>query len=200
MRIFAAGDIHGDMGLAASLAEKAKDSDADLVILCGDITNFDQSTDNLIKPFVEKNMKVLFVPGNHDSFATADFLAEVYGIRNIHGYSVRYKHIGIFGAGGANIGIEQLSEDEIFALLSQGHEKIGYLEKKVMVTHVHPSGSKMEQFTDFFKGSAGVRKAIGKFSPDILLCSHVHEAEGIEEMIEDTKVINVGRSGRIIDL
>ncbi len=105
MRIFATGDIHGDMSLAKKLAQKASDEKVDLVILCGDITNFDQSTDNLIGPFKEQNHKVLFVPGNHDSFATADFLAEAYDIKNIHGYSVKYDDIGIFGAGGANIGV-----------------------------------------------------------------------------------------------
>ena len=80
MRIFTAGDIHGDSNLAKKLADKAKKEKADLVILCGDITNFDQSADNLIGPFVKNKMKVLFVPGNHDSFATADFLSDMYKI------------------------------------------------------------------------------------------------------------------------
>ena len=69
-----------------------------------------------------------------------------------------------------------------------------------MVTHVHPSGTKMEKFTSIFHGSEGVRKAIKKFKPDILLCSHVHEAEGIEEKVGKTKVINVGKKGKIIDI
>ena len=69
-----------------------------------------------------------------------------------------------------------------------------------MVTHVHPSGTHMEKFTKFFPGSTGIKKAIEAFKPDILLCSHVHEAEGIEEMVGKTKVINVGKKGKIIDL
>jgi Icc-related predicted phosphoesterase len=36
-------------------------------------------------------------------------------------------------------------------------------------------------------------------SPDFLLCSHVHEAEGIEEIIGTTRVINVGKQGKIFD-
>ena len=46
----------------------------------------------------------------------------------------------------------------------------------------------------------GVKKAIDRFKPDILLCSHVHEAEGIEEKIGSTTVINVGKKGKIIEL
>ena len=69
-----------------------------------------------------------------------------------------------------------------------------------MVTHVHPTGTTMEKFTNIFPGSTGIKKAVDAFKPDILLCSHVHEAEGIEEKIGTTKVINVGKKGKIIDL
>jgi len=201
MRILAAGDIHGDKDLAEKLSERAVKENADLVILCGDLTFHEMSTDNIIGPFVKKNKKVLMIPGNHESIATTDFLAEMYGVKNIHGYSVKYEDLGIFGCGGANIGPRsKLSESELFNLLKQGHDKIGYLGKKIMVTHVHPSNSKMEKFSKFVPGSQGVRKAISEFKPDFLLCSHVHEAEGIEEVIDNTKVVNVGRQGKIIDI
>jgi uncharacterized protein len=200
MRILAAGDIHGDSVLSEKLAEKAKTENVDLVILCGDLTLAEQSTENIIGPFAKAKKKVLLIPGNHETIATADFLAEVYGAKNIHGYSVRYKDVGIFGCGGANIGLHQLSEDEIFNLLKKGNEKIEYLKKRIMVTHVHPSESIMEKFTKIFPGSDGVTKAIKTLKPDILLCSHVHEAEGIEEKIGNTKVFNVGKEGKIIDI
>ena len=200
LRILAAGDIHGDTGLAERLAERAEKEKCDLVILCGDLTMMERSTDNIIGPFKKRNEKVLIIPGNHETVATADFLAELYGVKNIHGYSVRYGDVGIFGCGGANIGMFRLEEDEIYGLLKKGFDKIKYLKKKIMATHVHPSESKMEKFTEIFPGSPGVRKAIEAFKPDILLCSHVHEAEGIEEKIGNTKVINVGKKGKIIEI
>ena len=198
-KILASGDIHGDSMLAQRLADRAKKEHVDLVVLCGDITEHER-TENIIGPFVKNKTKVLIIPGNHESFATADFLAEVYGIKNIHGYSVKYDSLGIFGCGGANIGVESLTEREIFDTLKKGFEKIKDLKKKIMVTHVHPSESKIEHFSHFVKGSEGVRKAIDSFKPDILLCSHVHEAEGIEEKIGKTRVINVGKEGKIIEL
>ncbi len=200
MRILAAGDLHGDSGLAKKLAEKAEKENVELVILCGDLTLDESVTGNIIGPFKKKNKKVLLVPGNHETLATADFLAELYSVKNIHGYSVKYEDVGIFGCGGANIGVFQIPEEETFSLLKHGFDKIKYLKKKIMVTHVHPSGTKMEQFSHFVPGSSGVRKAIEKFKPDILLCSHVHEAEGIEEKLGHTKVINVGREGKILDI
>lgn len=200
MKILASGDIHGDIGLAKRLAEKAEKEKVDLVVLCGDITNFEMSTSNLIGPFVEKKQKVVLIPGNHETIATADFLAQQYGATNLHGYSIRNEDVGLFGCGGANIGLFQLDENEIYDLLKKGHDYIKDAKKKIMVTHVHPSNTKMEKFTSFFPGSSGIRKAIESFKPDILLCSHVHEAEGIEEKVGKTKVVNVGKEGKIIDI
>lgn len=200
LKILAAGDLHGDTSLAKKLAEKAEKEKVDLVVLCGDLTMGEISTENLIGPFVKRKEKVILIPGNHETIATADFLSELYGVKNLHGYSVKYRNVGIFGAGGANIGLFQLNEKEIYDLLKKGFDKIRYLKKKIMVTHVHPEGTKMEKFTKFFPGSEGVKKAIDKFKPDVLLCSHVHEAEGIEEKIGKTKVINVGKKGKIIEL
>ncbi len=199
-KILAAGDIHGDTGLANKLAEKADIENVELVILCGDLTMGEQSTKGLIKPFLDKKKKVLIVPGNHESTATTEFLAEFYNIKNLHGYSVNYNGVGIFGCSANNLGINQISDDETLSLLKQGFEKINYLKKKIMVTHVHPTDSMMEKFTNFFPGSNAVRKAIDEFKPDILLCSHVHEAEGIEEKIGETKVMNVGKEGKIIEI
>ena len=197
---FIVGDLSGNTDKICNIIHRAKKQNVDLVVLCGDLTHADQSTENLIGPFKKLHEKVLIIPGNHEPNATVDFLAEAYDIKNLHGYSVKYKDVGIFGAGGANIGLHQLEEGEIYDLLKKGFGKIKYLDKKIMVTHVHPSGTKMEKFTKFFPGSSGVKRAIEKFQPDILFCSHVHEAEGIEEKIGKTKVINVGRKGKIIEL
>jgi len=201
MKILAAGDIHGDMGLAKKLAEKAEKENVDLVILCGDLTFHDQSADNIIGPFVKKDKKVLIIPGNHETVATTEFLAELYGIKDIHGYSVKYEDVGIFGCGGANIGpFSKLTEKEIHDLLKQGNDKIKYLKKKILVSHVHPTGTNMEKFSEFVPGSPGLTKAIKEFKPDIVLCSHVHEAEGLEEKIGKSKILNVGRHGKIFEI
>src|SRR3989344_2922838 len=200
LKILAAGDIQGDTSQAKKLAEQADKENIDLIVLCGDLTYAETSTEGIIGPFVKKHKKVILIPGNHETVATADFLAELYGATNLHGYSIKHKDVGLFGCGGANIGLFQLGEDEIFELIKKGHERIKDMKTKILVTHVHPSGSLMEKFSNIFPGSDGVRKAIDVFKPDILLCSHVHEAEGIEEMIGSTKVINVGKKGKIIDI
>ena len=198
-KILAVGDIHGDTGLVKKLAKKAKEEDVDLVILAGDLTFAEQSTKNIIGPFVKEKKQVLLIPGNHESIATVDFLAEMYpNTKNIHGYSFITGNLGIFGAGAGDIGINQIKESEIFNLLKRGNERVKDLKKKIMVTHMHPKGSKAE-FSGF-KGSKAIEKAIKEFHPDIAICSHIHEAAGIEENIGKTRVINVSRKAKIFEI
>jgi len=197
MKILAVGDIHGDRELVRELAERANKEQVDLVVICGDITQNEESTDNLIGIFKQK---VLLIPGNHESMATADFLAELYDGKNLHGYAMNIEDIALFGCGSANIGLFQLSEEEIFKTLKKGFNYSKSAKKKIMVTHVHPTKTLMENFSKFVPGSTGVKKAVDEFQPDILFCSHVHEAEGIEEKIGKTTVINVGRKGKIIEI
>jgi len=197
LKILAASDIHGDSKIATRLAKKAEMEQVDLVILCGDTLGFFE-TKNIIKPFKEKNKKVLIIPGNHDSQEETNFVASLYKIKNLHGYSTRYENVGFFGAGGADIGPGLISENELFETLKKAHEGIKGIEKKVMITHMHPKGSKSE--LSGFQGSKAVTKAIKEFKPDILLHGHIHEAENIEETINKTRVINVGRKGTILEI
>ena len=199
MKILAASDIHGDLKLVRTLAEKAEKENVDMVLLCGDLTFSESSIDGIIGPFKEKNLKVGIIPGNHESKPTIDFLTERYKLVNLHGYSYYLEKTGMFGCGSANIGLFKLSEEEIFDSLKNSHEKISGSRKKIMVTHIHPSESIMERFIPG-SGSFAVKKAIEEFQPDLALCGHIHEAAGIEEMIGKTRLINVGREGKILEL
>ncbi len=199
-KILAIGDLHGDTGLAKRLAKKAKDENVDLIILAGDLTLLEMSTKNLIGPFIKEKKQVLIIPGNHESVATADFLAEMYeNTKNIHGYSFSKDNLGIFGAGGADIGPHnRVSESEIFSLLKKGHERVKNQEKQIMVTHMHHKGSKAE--ISGFKGSSAIKKAINEFHPDFLISAHIHEAGGLSEKVGKTTVINVSRNPAIFEI
>ena len=200
MKILAAGCLHSNSDLIEKLAVQAENENVDLVVLAGDLTFGEASTDNILGPFVKRNKKVALIPGNHETIATADFLAERYGAANLHGYGMTQGGIGFFGCGGANVGLFQLTEDEIYSHLKKSHRYVEDARKRIMVTHVHPAESMMEMFSDFVKGSTGVTRAIETFKPDILLCSHVHEASGLEETIGSTRVVNVSKTGKIIEV
>jgi len=198
LKILAASDLHGDSSAALNLAKKAKTENVDLVILCGDILGFSE-TKNIIKPFKDLNKKVLIIPGNWDSFADIDFISKHYKIKNLHGYSTEYNGIGFFGAGGAEgPGLGRIGEQDLLHALQKAHSGLEGIEKKVMITHMHPSKSKSE-FSGI-PGSEAISEAIKKFKPSLLLHGHIHEASGFEDMIDNTRVINVGKEGKILEI
>jgi len=199
-KILAIGDLHGDQNLVKRLAKRAKDENVDLVIIAGDLTWLEQSTKNLIGPFVKEHKEVLLIPGNHETMPTIRTLTESYPkTRHLHGYSVRKNDIGIFGAGyESSTGPFCLEDEEIFKILKKGNDNIKYLKKKIMVTHAHPRGS-IAEFSGF-PGSKAVTKAIKEFKPDILISAHIHEAGGLQEKIGKTTVLHVGRKPTIFEI
>jgi len=195
-KILAASDFHGESRVAKQLAEKAEKEKVDFVVLAGDITGLIE-TDNILKPFVDKKQKVVFVPGNWESSETAAFLSKLYGIKNVGEHYFKYGNIGIFGIGSPDWQM-QLNEKGAFEKLKKDFEKIKDLEKKIMVSHLHAAGTKAE-FSGI-KGSTALRKAIEEFQPDVFLSGHIHEAEGLSEKIGKTRVFNVGKKGRVIEV
>ena len=198
-KILAASDIHGNKKTIERLAKQAEDENVDLIILAGDLTLWDMETKGLISPFAKLKKPILIMPGNHDSPELIEFLVEKYpNTKSIHGYSMQINDLGIFGVGGADFGHTALDDEEFFDKLNKAHEEIKNMKKKLMVTHMHPYKSKAE-FSGI-KGSKGIRKAIKEFSPDLALSGHIHEAEGLEETIYKTRLISLGRKGRIIEM
>ena len=195
-KILAAGDFHGDSSVSKKLAEKAEKENVDLVVLTGDITGLIE-TENIIKPFLQKNKKVVFVPGNWDTTEATETISKLYGIKNIGKHYVKYNNVGIFGIGSENWQLS-LNEDKAFKKLEKDFKKIKDLEKKIMVSHIHAAKTNSE-FSGF-PGSRAVRKAIEKFQPDLFISGHIHEAEGLQENIGKTKVISVGKKGKIIEI
>ncbi|PIN75948.1 hypothetical protein COV17_03425 [Candidatus Woesearchaeota archaeon CG10_big_fil_rev_8_21_14_0_10_36_11] len=198
MKILALSDIHGDKSLVREMAQKAAENQVDLVLLAGDFVAPDGSMDGLVGPFKEKGIEVGVLPGNHEGLAEVGFLVDRYGVKNLHGYVFKKGDVGIFGCGYGNIGIHQLSEEDVFKTLQKGHDALKDIKTKIMLTHTHPENSVLG--LGLFPGSEGIRKAIDMFQPDFHLCGHMHETEGIEEKIGKTRVINVGRKGKIIEL
>ena len=195
LKILVAGDLHGDVSASKRLSEKAEKEHVDLVLLLGDIHGH-QMSKGLISPFKKAGQKVLFVPGNWDTTLETKMLQDMYGLKNIDGYYATYKDVDIIGVGTSDF---RLSMDEKKALdrlkTNFGKSKN---RKKILISHLHARGTKAE-FSGF-PGSTALRKAIDYFQPDLFLSAHIHEAEGIEEKIGKTKLMNVGKRGKIVEL
>jgi len=196
MKFLAAGDLHGDRDLASQLAEKADKENVDFVVLCGDLVENDDNVRGIVGAFKKP---VFLIPGNHESEATIDFLSELYRAKNLQGYGYKMGDVGLVGCSSVNIGLWKIPDKEVFEMINKASDYVKDCKKKIFVSHVHPSGTKMESMFGF-EGSEGLKKAIDEIKPDLVLCSHLHEAKGIEETIGNTKIVNVGSEGKIIEL
>ena len=196
LKILAAGDIHGDSKISQKLAEKAEKEKVDLVVLIGDIVGMVPSK-NIIKPFIDKGQKVIFVPGNWESKSDADQLSKMYGMKNLEKHYLVYKNTGIFGIGSSDWALYP-DEEKTFKHLKEQHEKIKNLEKKIMVSHLAAAGTKSE--LSGIPGDEAIRRAIDKFQPDLFIAGHIHELEGVEEKVGKTLVVNVGKKGKIFEI
>jgi uncharacterized protein len=198
MKILALSDLHGDKHLAKKMADRAENEKVDLVLLAGDLADAQGSVEGLVGPFRAKGIEVGIVPGNHEGMAEIGFLVEKYGARNMHGYVFKKGEVGVFGCGYGNIGPHQLSEKDVFNTLKRAHDSLKDVKTKIMLTHTQPEDSIIG--LGIFPGSEGIRKAIDELKPDLHLCGHIHESDGIEEMIGKTRVVNVGRKGKIFEI
>ncbi len=199
MKILAIGCLHGDLTQARKLAEQAEKEKVDLVVIAGDFTQSENHTPGLFKVFKDKGLNLALIPGNHESPAFAEAIAKKYGAKFLHGYYTQFGDVALFGAGSANFGIFGLSEKELYDLLKRSSDSVKGARKTVLFTHAHPAGTKID-FDGRFFGSEGIRRAIDKIQPDIAISSNIHEAEGIEDLVGKTKIISVGKQGKIIEI
>ncbi len=198
MKILALSDIHGDKRFMQQMAIKGKAAAVDLVILAGDLADDNGNLDGLVGPLKAQGLDVAIIPGNHEGLAKTNFLTKKYDAKSLHGYVIQKGDVGIFGCGYADVGIHQLSEAEFFNTLKQAHDQIKDVKHKIMVSHVQPSESIIG--LGMFPGSTGVRKAVELFQPAIHVCGHIHETHGMEELIGKTRVLNVGKTGTLIEV
>ncbi len=193
LKILAAADLHGDVDIARKLSKKAKKGKVDLVVLAGDVYGYTKGRKGILEPFRKVGQKIVFVPGNCDFDEECEMLAKEG--KNIHNYYVTYGEVGIAGIGSPNwkLSLDAGDLEEIKKNFERMTPK-----KRILVSHLHAKGTKAE-----FSGIPGdkiLRKAVEDFKPDLLIAAHIHEGEGIEDKIGKTRVIQVGRRGKILEI
>jgi Icc-related predicted phosphoesterase len=177
-------------------ANKVKKVGAELIVICGDITNFGpaEQAQALLSPVAESNLPVLYVPGNCDLPSLLD--TKIEGTRNIHESCAKIENLVFIGVGGAlsgplNTPLE-FPDHEISAILHRGLAKCSLPERLILVSHIPPFNTKVDlAFNGEHIGSQSVRRFVEEKKPLAVFCGHVHEARGSDN-IGDTVILNPG--------
>jgi len=184
MELCVIADLHG----RTDYLPRLKEVDYDLLIICGDITNFGhfKEAHTILALFPEP---YLAVHGNCDHKDVVKALNEK-GC-NLHQNIITVKNELFTGFGGSNPFVGktpcEYSEEVIYNGLSTAPHKC------ILVTHAPPKGTKTDKaFKIKHVGSTAVRQAIEEKTPKIVLCGHIHESRNTDHLGK-TLVVNPGK-------
>ena len=198
MRLLAFSDLHRDLGQAVSLVERT--SEADVVIAAGDFASVHEGLGETIDALKPISVPTVLVPGNNETEDALRAACDGWGAATVlHGQGTEIDGTQFFGLGA---GIPITPWDWSFDLdEEQAAERLASCpEDAVLVVHSPPKGHCDTSSSGDHLGSEAILDAIEAKRPSLAVCGHIHEAWGAEEEVGSTKVINLGPSGRLIDV
>lgn len=203
IRLAAVGDVHVGLDSAPQLREELRplESEADLLIIAGDLTQHGQREEAQVLAAVLRDLKLpkIVVLGNHDYHHGEEVAIrrdlEDAGVIVLEGEStvlqIAGKRVGVagtkgFGGGFAGACGSEFGEPEMKAFIRHTKDIAHKLEAcllaldtdfKVVVTHYAPiketlAGERLEIYP--FLGSYMLGEAIDRGHPDLALHGHAH--------------------------
>jgi len=203
LRILAVSDFHGNREAFHRVAAKAKKANADILVVCGDIIPFytaslpnaTQLARDLMHPLIKLKLPLLFVPGNCDPPSLPKVGIKgascIHGCCQVHG-DVEFVGVGAVPLDRVHPSPYELLERQISAALNRGFRQCSPKRWLVVVSHTPPRDTKLDvAYGGAHIGSSSVRRFIEEKQPSLVLCGHVHEAQGID-YIGKTMLVNPG--------
>jgi len=196
MKILATSDIHGNRKIIRRLVNVYESSEAELLLICGDIGGKGyrapslftfgeqqrQDYDYLIAELKKCKKPFYCILGNDDWFDIHDDYCLMTGeIVKSFDDIVAFDFVGItpFGTN------REANENKIAYEL----EKIAITENNIIMAHCPPYKAQDKIYSGENVGSKSVRKYIEDIQPKVWLCGHIHENFGVSE-IGKTLVVN----------
>jgi uncharacterized protein len=190
-------DIHGAEDALKQIVSTAGRTDA--VLLGGDLTHFGRPDDaeRIVRLVQQFSANVFAVGGNCDSAEIECRLNEMgVGIGGTGRQLGEWAFQGLSGAPLWRPKMFEFSEEELSRLLESGLSVLGEVRRHVVLSHVPPRGCSLDR-TFLWKhvGSTALGDFIAARQPDLVVCGHIHEARGVEQ-IGRTTVVNCGTAAR----
>jgi uncharacterized protein len=168
----------------------------DLLIVGGDITTGGSPDDaeTAIERWKPLAPRVLALAGNMDSAAIDARLAELGVSLDARGYV--FGEVGVCGLSAAPISPlrtpYELDDDELERRVESAFAAVAGCRVRIFCPHAPPEGTVCDRLrSGQHVGSVVVRRIIEREQPDLVLCGHIHEARGVDE-IGRTRIVNPG--------
>ncbi len=201
IRFLATGDLHSDKKLMNNIVQYNNFSEIDFIIFTGDLSEKKNDFAKLLSIFEGK--PIIMSPGNHESKKQIKILKESYNVQMIGDRPIKISNeLVIFGSNFINIGVNGKNEQEIYDDLVKKFNEIEGIENKILLSHIPPSNTKIGDASPYFPqigGSSAISAFLEDFKVSLNLVGHIHETTGLEEIVFENKVLNVGRTSKIIE-
>ena len=198
MKLLAFSDLHCDLSQAAELAERS--SEADVVIAAGDFAKVHDGLEETIDALKPISLPTVVIPGNNETEDALRAACEGWDSATVlHGQGTEIDGTQFYGLG-AGVPITpwnwsfDLDDEAASAKLADCPEGA------VLVVHSPPKGHCDTSSAGDHLGSDAILNAIEEKQPKLAVCGHIHEAWGAEDQVGPTTVINLGPTGRLIDV
>ncbi|MEM2864985.1 MAG: metallophosphoesterase family protein [Candidatus Bathyarchaeia archaeon] len=187
-------DFHGSRGAVERAVQASEEVDPDLILVAGDLAfGSGESSKEALRDLGGVCGMLFFVPGNMDPRELAEFSSG--NVYPLHGRCLSHGGVDFLGLGGAPKGPfgTPFEYDEKYAdtLLRRGLEgcRGGVL---VVVSHSPPYGGRLDLTArGVHAGCKALRRFMEEAKPSLVVCGHIHEARGMEEL-SGTMVVNPG--------
>lgn len=197
MRVQVFSDIHSDL----AALERNRDTPADLYLCAGDLCNWGRGLDacgEILRPLGDK---LWVMPGNHETDREIADFCKKFGFQNFHRQSFELGGWHFAGLGYSNPTPfdtpGESSEEELAERLAEFAD----LDPLVLVCHAPPLQTPLDAAgPDAHFGSRAVREFVERHKPKYLFCGHIHEAAGADVEIGETRGVNVGKRGFLLEL
>jgi uncharacterized protein len=202
LRILGLADLHDQI----ERLDELKDTDADLIVFCGDLHNGSHRKEAapVASALARLGPPVLIVPGNMDHKDVVPDLWSEAGFIMLHQTIFQHGDYGFLGLGGmvardprrlGDPGRYYHRDEEVYRILAAAYAKISGTKCKIVVVHQPPRGAQDRLYNGESSGSVSLRRFVEEYQPDLLLCGHIHEDRG-ECSIGSTRIVNVGELRR----
>ena len=193
MRLLCITDIHGNRNKFEAILNREKQPD--WLIIGGDFTDFGPLSEarallDLARLYCPN---VLAVAGNCDS-PEIDAMLHAQGV-SLHRRGVAVDGIGFFGLSAMppwRGNMYEFTEAELDQFLDESYQTVRDCEKHVLVSHPPPRDTAVDRNSSgAHVGSTAVRAWVERIKPILVICGHIHEARGTDQL-STVPIVNCG--------
>jgi Icc-related predicted phosphoesterase len=199
MRLLLFSDVHCDEAAARDLVRRSPE--VDVLVCAGDLAVMRRGLDRTVRILADATCPAVLVAGNGESATELASACSGWELAHVlHGSGCEIEGLSFWGLGGAipvtpfGTWSFDLSEDEAHPLLA------ACPSGGVLVTHAPPLGHVDTGDGGVHLGSRAVLDTIERQRPHLAVCGHIHACWGQESRVGDTRVVNAGPGGLVVDV